>query len=62
MGKGRVRAPYLPIPQPLVDALRALKTRQAKERLAAGEAYGSCATSGGAHVLVDELGVPYRPE
>jgi integrase len=43
-GKGRARAPYLPAPQALVDALRALKTRRAKERLAAGEAYGSCPT------------------
>jgi integrase len=34
-GKGRAVALYLPAPQPLVDALRARKTQQAKERLAA---------------------------
>lgn len=61
-GKGRKRAPFLPIPELVVAALRALKKTQAGERLKAGEAYGSCPTCGGAHVLVDELGVPYRPE
>lgn len=61
-GKGRRRAPYLPIPTLLVTALRALRATQARERLAAGGAYGSCPTCGEAHVVVDELGAPYRPE
>lgn len=61
-GKGRRRVPYLPIPQLLVTALKALKVKQAAEKLAAGEAYGSCPTCGGAHLVVDELGKPYRPE
>jgi integrase len=61
-GKGRRDAPYLPIPTVLVDALKATKARQAAERLAAGEAYASCPQCGGAHVVVDEIGRPYRPE
>jgi integrase len=61
-GKGRRRAPHLPIPALLVAALKALRARQAGERLAAGQAYGSCPECGAAHVLVDELGAPYRPE
>jgi len=42
--------------------LRSLKTQQAKEKLAAGVAYGSCPECGDAHVVVNELGMPYRPE
>lgn len=61
-GKGRRRVPYLPIPELLVGALRSLKAKQAAEKLAAGPAYDSCPTCRGAHVLVDELGRPYRPE
>ncbi len=61
-GRGRRRAPYLPIPPLLVNALTVLWTRQLDEREAAGPAYGSCPQCGGAHVVVDELGVPYRPE
>lgn len=61
-GKGRRRAPYLPIPQLLVDALKSLKAKQAAEKLAAGEAYGTCPDCGGAHLVVNELGVPNRPE
>lgn len=61
-GKGRRQAPYLPIPQLLVTALKTLKAAQSAEKLAAGEAYGSCPTCGQPHVLVDELGRPYRPE
>jgi len=45
-----------------VAALRALSAQQAKERLAAGEAYQSCPGCSGAHVAVNELGIPYRPE
>jgi integrase len=56
------RAPYLPIPALLVTTLKTLKATQAAEKLAAGEAYGSCPECGGAHLVVDELGKPYRPE
>ena len=53
----------LPLDDGLVAALRSLKTRQARERLGAGPAYsGGCGGCGGAHVVVDELGRPYRPE
>jgi integrase len=61
-GRGRRKVPYLPVPRLLVDALTALWTRQLDEREAAGEAYGKCPECGGAHVVVDELGGPYRPE
>lgn len=54
----------LPLDDGLVAALRSLKkTRQAGERLEAGQAYPrGCGGCGGAHVVVDELGQPYRPE
>jgi integrase len=52
----------LPIPKPLVDALKSLKARQAAEQLVAGEAYAACPQCGGAHLVVNELGEPYRPE
>jgi integrase len=45
----------LPLPEPVADALRTFRTRQATERLAAGDAY----TATG-YVLVDELGQPWR--
>lgn len=61
-GKGRRRVPYLPIPELVVVALKALKKTENRERLKAGEAYGSCPTCGGAHLVVNELGAPYRPE
>jgi integrase len=61
-GKGRRRMPYLPIPAILVDALTALQLRQREEADAAGEAYGVCPQCGGAHIVVNELGKPYRPE
>jgi integrase len=61
-GKGRSRTKWLPVPRLLVDALKSLKAKQAAEKLAAGEAYGLCPTCDGSHLLVDELGVPYRPE
>jgi integrase len=47
----------LPLPAPLVAALRALKATQAAERLAAGAAYEP---SG--YVLVDELGEPFKTD
>jgi integrase len=53
----------LPLDDALVTALRSLKAQQAKERLEAGSAYSpGCNDCGGAHVVVDELGEPYRPE
>lgn len=61
-GRGRRRAPYLPIPRLLVDALKSLRATQAAEKLAAGQAYGSCPQCSGAHLVVNELGMPYRPE
>ena len=60
-GKGRRKVTYLPIPEVLVAALKRLKAKQAAERLAAGEAYGACPLCGGAHVVADELGAPFRP-
>ncbi|GAA1390272.1 hypothetical protein GCM10009613_30590 [Pseudonocardia kongjuensis] len=47
----------LPLDEALAGALRALRTTQARERLAAGEGYEA---SG--HVVVDELGAPVHPE
>jgi integrase len=53
----------LPLDDGLVAALRSLKPRQARERLEAGPAYSAgCGGCGGAHLVVDELGQPYRPE
>jgi integrase len=47
----------LPVDPKLLAALRALKARQARERLAAGEAYEHSGL-----VVVDELGRPVHPE
>lgn len=47
----------LPLPAIATTGLKALKKRQAQERLAAGEAY----TDTG-YVLVDELGLPWRTD
>lgn len=47
----------LPLPAPAVTAMKAFKTLQARERLAAGEAY-----QGSGYVLVDELGGPCRTD
>jgi integrase len=53
----------LPLDPGLVKALRALRSRQAAERLAAGPAYqAECRDCGDAHVFVDELGEPIHPE
>jgi integrase len=53
----------LPLDDGLIAALRSLKARQARERLEAGEVYSaSCVDCGGAHVAVDEIGRPLRPE
>jgi len=48
---------HLPLPAPVITALRAFKTRQAAERLAAGPTY----TDTG-YVLVDEIGEPWRTD
>lgn len=56
--KSRRSARALPVPAMLATTLRALRARQAAERLAAGAAYdGSLGL-----VIVDELGHPPRPE
>ncbi|MFI6331897.1 tyrosine recombinase XerC [Micromonospora chersina] len=61
----------LPLDDELVDALTALQLRQREEREAAAEAYAkpcqladpvSGEVCGGDHIVVDELGRPYRPE
>jgi integrase len=55
--KSRSGARTLPLDDALVIALKALKARQAAERLAAGPAYES---SG--YAAADELGRPVHPE
>lgn len=56
----------LPLPAAPSAALKKLKTRQAAEKLAAGEAYGKDdkgrAYSGGGYVLADELGQPWKTD
>jgi integrase len=53
----------LPLDEALAASLRSLKTRQARERLEAGRAYKpACKDCGGAHLVVDEIGQPCRPE
>jgi integrase len=47
----------LPLPGPVLAALKSLRARQAKERLAAGSTY---VDSG--YVLVDEVGEPYKTD
>jgi integrase len=47
----------LPLPAPVTVALRAFRTRQAAERLAAGPGYVDTG-----YVLVDELGEPWRTD
>lgn len=47
----------LPVDDTAADALAAFRTRQKKEKLAAGESYH---TEG--HVLVDEIGQPWLPD
>lgn len=56
--KARRSRRTLPLPEPVVTALRKLKATQASDRLAAGEAY---AVQDG-RVVVDELGGPWRPQ
>lgn len=47
----------LPLPEPVFRALKAARSRQAQERLAAGEAY-----EGSGYVLVDILGRPFKTD
>ncbi len=51
-----VAARTLPLPDEVVDVLRAARKRQAEERLAFGAGYGS-----GEYVASDETGQPYHP-
>ena len=60
--EGAPKGKVLPIPRLLVDALTTLQLRQMEEADAAGEAYGKCPECDGAHVVVNELGAPYRPQ
>lgn len=46
----------LPLPDDVVDVLKAARKRQTEERLAFGEGYGS-----GEYVASDEMGQPYHP-
>jgi integrase len=46
----------LPLPNEVVELLRAARKRQAEERLAVGQGYGS-----GEHVAGDAIGQPYHP-
>ena len=55
--KSRSGARTLPLDEALAAALKALKARQAAERLAAGEAYERTG-----YVAADELGRPVHPE
>lgn len=48
----------LPLDEALTTALRALRARQAEERLAVGAAYDGASGL----IVVDELGQPWRPE
>ncbi len=54
--KSKASARTLPMPDEVVDLLRAARKRQAEERLAFGEGYGP-----GEHVACDEMGRPYHP-
>jgi integrase len=47
----------IPLDVSLVKLLKSHQTKQAAEKLAAGEAYAD-----GGYVLADELGVPYHPD
>lgn len=62
-GTGRKRAPFLPVPAVVVDALRAVRDWQALDAIEAGDGYTpTCDLCGGVHVVADELGRPYSPE
>ena len=54
--KSRASNRTLPLPDEVVDVLRAARKRQAEEQLAFGAGYGS-----GEYVATDETGQPYHP-
>jgi integrase len=54
--KSKASARTLPMPDEVVEVLRAARKRQAEERLAFGGGYGS-----GEYVASDETGQPYHP-
>jgi integrase len=54
--KSKASSRTLPMPEEVVDVLRAARKRQAEERLAFGSGYGS-----GEYVASDESGQPYHP-
>ena len=54
--KSKASARTLPMPDEVVDVLRAARKRQSEERLAFGSEYGS-----GEYVASDESGEPYHP-
>jgi len=61
--KSRASRRVLPLPDPVVAALKELALRRREEWEAAGEAYQpDCPECGEAHVVADELGRPYWPE
>ena len=55
--KSKASSRTLPMPDEMVDVLRAARKGQAEERLACGSAYGS-----GEYVASDEFGQPLSPE
>ena len=55
--KSRAGMRELPLPAPVVAALRTLRSRQAAERLAFGPGYAETG-----YVLVDEAGEPWRTD
>jgi integrase len=61
-GKGRRRAPYLPMPVPLVDALKSLKACQAKENWRSALDTAAARSVAAPRVVVNGMGKPYRPE
>jgi integrase len=54
--KSKASVRTLPMPDEMVDVLRAARTKQAEERLAFGSGFGS-----GEYVASDESGQPYHP-
>ncbi|MGO9157639.1 tyrosine-type recombinase/integrase [Mycobacterium sp.] len=55
--KSKASTRTLPMPDEVVELLRAARKRQTEERLAFGEGYGS-----GEYVASDETGQPYHPD
>jgi integrase len=55
--KSKASRRMLPLPDEVVEVLKAARKRQLEERLAFGEGYGP-----GEHVACDETGQPYHPD